>query len=135
MAPARFDPGQFGDIAHFLVSAKPGEGGMRTAIGRLYYSLFLICLYHLYNGGLIPQKRFHLQPTHRKGIHAVIIDDMRRINTSVGDQLERLRTLRIQADYRLTADHGYSNWAANWRSAQFLAKSIRSGYERNGIKM
>lgn len=79
MVSGRFNPNNFPEIARLLTTGNPDESKIRTAIGRVYYSLFLVPLYHFYNNGVVPKLRIAKQPKNRKGMHAVIIDGVKRI--------------------------------------------------------
>ncbi|MDO8635762.1 MAG: hypothetical protein Q7R34_05880 [Dehalococcoidia bacterium] len=135
MVSGRFNPNDFSEIAQLLITENPDESKIRTAVGRIYYSLFLVPLYHFYSNGIVPKGRITKQPKNRRGMHAVLIDDVKRVNTALGGQLDALRQLRIQADYRLLPDHGFENWPNNLQTAQILAESIKKMYKTHRINI
>lgn len=104
-----FDPTLFLNIARELGQTSEEER-LRTAIGRAYYAVFLVA-------------REKLGVTTRKQVHQMVIEELRRKpgTRAIGDQLDRLRRLRTEADYDLRST---SNWRTNWTTAQSLAERL-----------
>ena len=94
MVLTKFDPEEFARVAEYLTEGNPTEGQIRTAVGRIYYSLFLIPYYHFYTGGR-PPKRLVKQPhKNRSGLHAIVIDEVKRnFGSALGYQLQELMRL------------------------------------------
>lgn len=126
MAQLRFNPVEFANYAFSLASNTQAEVATRTAVGRLYYACFLTALYHLYPSGTIPSPRWKQQTKARKrpGMHAIVIDDVMGKDSALGTQLDALRALRVQADYRLLPNPGYQNWSSNWQQAYAISQHI-----------
>lgn len=120
----QFNPLEFAQYAQRSALADRSEACLRTAVGRLYYAAFLTALWRLYPQGSIPGQRLEQQPANRRSVHAVVIDDVRDRYFTAGTQLDRLRLLRVQADYRLRPESGYGDWTANWRNASALYQSV-----------
>lgn len=120
----QFNPLDFALYAQRSALADQSESSLRTAIGRLYYAAFLIALFRLYPQGRIPRRRFEQQPTNRRSIHAVVIDDVKAHSFTLGTQLDNLRELRVQADYHLSPEPRYAKWTGNWQSASALCQSV-----------
>ncbi len=88
-----------------------GEAEFRTAVGRAYYSLFLLAREKT---GAYPAKK-------DDSAHALVINAVRkRQGFAVGNDLYRLKQLRIAADYNLLPDDALRDWAQNWTTARSL---------------
>lgn len=125
-----FDPSEFQRIAHQIADSRD-EAALRTAVGRLYYSAFLKARGKLYPTGRIPRRRRRRQPHNRRGIHAIIVDDIKDRSWSLGTQLDELRWLRVQADYFLISEPAYRDWDRNWLSASMITKRLIPRLERD----
>ena len=90
-----FDPGDFLTLARSLAS-KPGatEAELRTAVSRAYYAVFLKARENLVRLG-------RMSPTQSGGDHGPVIATLRGHGGPHGDQLDKLRRNRGQADYQL----------------------------------
>jgi len=116
--PPAFDPRLFTDIARNLAGQQPPEEGrFRTAVGRAYYSLFLIA-------------RENLRIRVREDVHSAVIRSLRAQNRRLGDQLDQLRHYRVVADYELIPDDPTKqNWEQNWNYVWQLATRLRPTLE------
>ena len=116
--PASFDPRRFIALARALGGAVPSdEAQLRTAIGRAYYTLFIIA-------------RDNLRIAGEEGVHAQVIYQLRRQDRRIGDQLDFLRHLRTIADYELLPrDPSRRDWARNWHDADALARRLQPSLE------
>lgn len=93
------------------------QGELRTCVSRAYYSLFLLSRERV-KGALTPKQL-------RKDIHKNVISEVKRRHLTLGNQLDRLRWLRVEADYHLIASQGqFMNWDKNWRDAEVIATAI-----------
>lgn len=126
----QFDPLEFAQYAQRSVLADQSEACLRTAVGRLYYAAFLTALWRLYPQGTIPRHRLEQQPTNRRSIHAVVVDDVRDRSFMAGTQLDRLRVLRVQADYHPSPEPRYAEWTSNWQNASALCQSVLPSIQR-----
>jgi len=109
----RFDPLEFLTVAGAL-AAQSGEAEIRTAVGRVYYALFLLA-------------RERLGGAPSGSVHQQVIGSLRARSgyRIVADELDRLRRLRVVADYEMMPPRPADrNWRANWLSAQALAARI-----------
>lgn len=127
MTTNRFDPDEFMRIAVALTQGTPSEAQIRTAISRAYYSLFLAAS-HYFFGNAGPPRNLR-----KHGVHSATIDRLQQVNTTLAGQLDGLRELRVQADYKLLPDRAYENWSGNWQTAELLAGQIRRGYQKHNI--
>jgi len=112
-----FDPQDFAEVATFLAIPGARESHLRTAIGRLYYSLFLKLKERLRNsiGGRQA----------RKTPHKAVIKALGEQNTSAADGLRRLMILREQADYFLVPSKPeFTDWSENWKLASSLFTDV-----------
>lgn len=111
MAPP-FNPRAFVVLAQELASTTEEEVRLRTAVGRVYYGLFLVA-------------RVQLGVRARRDVQREVISAMKRRNRTLADQLDALRRLRVVADYQLTPENSSDrNWKANWQRAQALANRV-----------
>jgi len=93
-----FDPEIFLEIAKALRKIKSIdlEGRLRTAIGRSYYSAFLIALEKLRGKGI----KF----TDDSRVHADVRDGLYKIKKSnIASKIESLFKMRVDADYKVRA--------------------------------
>ena len=118
-----FDPLDFSSLARTLAAGTTSEAVYRTAVGRLYYSLHLLARDRL---GLTPtqlkkiMKKMKKGGSHKAVVHAVTTRDM-----ATGGKLDRLRVLRIEADYFLQPSSAqFANWNANYQTAELIATQI-----------
>jgi uncharacterized protein (UPF0332 family) len=104
-----FDPTLFLNMAQELGQTSEEER-LRTAIGRAYYAVFLVAREKL---GVVTRRR----------VHQTVIEELKKTPgmRAIGDQLDRLRQLRTEADYDLRST---SNWRTNWITAQSLAERL-----------
>ena len=88
------------------------EASMRTAVGRIYYAVFLTV-------------RETLGVSGRSRIHGRVIGELRRRDRYAGDQLQKLEGLRVVADYQLDVQSAFdADWQRNYRMARRLADYI-----------
>jgi hypothetical protein len=118
-----FDPTQFLPIARRLdpgVSGGAGEGEIRTAMGRAYYSAFLVARERLTEAGFTPNPGL--------SIHQWVLARLKTATDahlkSLGGQLGSLFGNRKLADYDLGNQMGYSPGAGH------RAASISEGWIR-----
>ena len=107
-------PQEFLRIAEFLAENAPSEAGFRSAISRTYYGVFHIA-------------RLTLNVQGRRNIHHRVIDSLSWENRRAADALDRLRTLRNMADYRLEVEPELTNWQANYELSRTLANEVLDG--------
>lgn len=109
------DPLAFLSLARELGSRNDDEAGLRTAVGRAYYALFLV-----------GREKEHGAIKGRKDVHRQVIEAVKRRRgyRSTADQLDTLRRMRTVADYDLLPDDANRNWADNWSRAQELVDRI-----------
>ena len=113
--PDPFDPLDFLKLAQDLAKVG-GEDRLRTAIGRAYYSLFLLVRERT---GAFPARK-------EDSAHTLVINAVRkRRGFAVGNDLYRLKQLRITADYQLLpADIALQDWSQNWATARALVQRL-----------
>ena len=101
-----FDPLEFWRQAQNLSTQNNNEVTLRTAIGRAYYSLFLLA-------------RERLKVSGRRGIHATVVQRVKARDRTTGDQLHFLMRLRHTADYQLVPQKPQErNWQRNWQTVR-----------------
>jgi hypothetical protein len=109
--PPDFDPLLFLTLARLLATTAE-ERHIRTAVGRAYYTAFLIARDKL---GVVVQK----------DVHTEVIRALRGRNRAWADKLDSLRRLRLAADYELTAsDPTRRDWARNWTDTNAIATQL-----------
>ena len=114
-----FDPADFLRVANELASEGHDEAFLRTAVGRAYYAVFLQAREFL---GLRGQRRH---------IHNTVISRLKRTDFAAGTQLDKLETLRGQADYELLVeDPIHRDWHSNWNTASNYAQHILRRLQR-----
>jgi hypothetical protein len=86
-----FEPLQFLEVAEDLTNGN--EARIRTAIGRAYYAVFLKALSSFAEQGLLVRSNSGADHRH------VLLALRRRSRITEADQLDRLRELRVRADY------------------------------------
>jgi uncharacterized protein (UPF0332 family) len=104
------------------------EAEFRTAVGRLYYSL-----YHVSLRRLIQIKELDRVPHYDP--HSKVVSTVKSIRLNLGDKLDRLRMIRRQADYVLSdSDQEFKNdfrdWLKNYKDAKAIADSICPSLEQ-----
>lgn len=108
-----FNPDGFFTVARQLTSDSVGEANLRTAVGRAYYSVFLVA-------------RNRLGVGDKTNVHAKVIARLKAVDRTAGDQLDRLRDLRELADYELRPQPIDVDWLHNWGKALSLRSSLSS---------
>lgn len=109
-----FDPGEFLRLAEELAQGSNDEARLRTAVGRAYYATLLQARESLG----IPQSR-------RRRIHGEVIGRLKGRDKAAGNQLDKLETLRGEADYEMVVDDPlHQNWISNWGLARNYAQHI-----------
>jgi len=107
-----FHPRDFLSFARSLAGGNSSEEGLRTAVGRAYYGLFLIA-------------RERTRLTVRNRVHAEVKREVRRRDKATGDKLGALHRLRLVADYEVVpVDPGDRDWGSNWSRADAIASEI-----------
>ena len=107
-----FDPREYLRVADSLVSQDASEASLRTAVGRIYYAVFLTA-------------RETLGVSGRSRIHGRVIGELRRRDRYAGGQLERLEGLRVVADYQLEVQSAFNtDWQRNYQMARRLANFV-----------
>lgn len=107
-----FDPIDFLQIAGMINYQLSGEAALRTAVGRAYYSLFLIARQRTGIGA-------------GPNIHQRVIREVKKRDATTGQQLDTLRRLRTTADYEMApSDPQYQNWAKNWSRADLITLRV-----------
>jgi hypothetical protein len=99
-------------LGRSIVEQGRTEAVLRTAIGRAYYTAFLLA-----------RDRTGVTTTH--GAHLAVITQLRMRDRTAGHQLDVLRHLRTVADYELrprrTADQ---DWVRNWAVAETIVSNL-----------
>ena len=112
VASQPFDPLEYLHVAVALTDQDPSEADLRTAIGRLYYAVFLLARESL---GVVGRSR----------IHGRVIGEVARIDRVAAVELEKLFDLRILADYNLDVQDPLRNdWQRNYQMARRLANFV-----------
>ena len=112
MTVRSFDPQEFLRVADSLVSQDTSEASLRTAVGRIYYAVFLTA-------------RETLGVSGRSRIHGRVIGELRRRDRYAGGQLEKLEGLRVVADYQLDVQSAFDvDWRRNYQMARRLANFV-----------
>ena len=112
MTVRSFDPQEFLRVADSLVSQDTSEASLRTAVGRIYYAVFLTA-------------RETLGVSGRSRIHGRVIGELRRRDRYAGGQLEKLEGLRVVADYQLDVRSAFDvDWQRNYQMARRLANFV-----------
>lgn len=119
-----FNPENFLSVANHLSTTPADEAFLRSAVGRAYY-----CAYHLAltkvnheRPGAIERVRKRRK---RAGMHIALVEALREMDRTTGDQLDRVRRLRIEADYKLTGRHsGASHWQKQWTQTHALVTRL-----------
>jgi len=110
--PPPFDPQRFLALANDLSASGAEERHLRTAVGRAYYTVFLIA-------------RDKLRIVATQNVHTEVIVALRLRRQAWADQLDRLRRIRIAADYELVPqDPTRRDWARNWSDAVVLVRHL-----------
>ena len=121
-----FDPREFLRVANALQAAT-AEAEWRTAVGRAYYGLFLLARDRLYPSPM-PSRVIRRQMARGRlaniPIHQAVLEEVKRRSTSVGNQLQKLHELRIQADYYPRSNPQYADWHRNAQNAMSIATHI-----------
>jgi hypothetical protein len=110
MQPLAFDPLEFVRLASTL-AASSGESELRAAVGRAYYGLFLLT-------------REKLSVQAPRNVHNAVVTELKRKNRTQGDQLDRLRRLRVRADYYLRPRPVDPPWPQVWKEADALVRNL-----------
>ena len=118
MSLSSFDPKGFLDLAKSLAD-NPGGGQAeyRSALSRAYYAVFLTA-----RESLVAQKI--ISPTMSPSDHPLVISALRAINTTVGNQLDKLRTKRNRADYDLAAQVSQAEAQQTVGTAYYLQSKL-----------
>jgi len=114
MTNQAFDPREFYRLGRALGNRGTSEAEIRTAIGRVYYAVFIVA-------------RDRMRVRGRGNVHDAVVNRVKRRHgyKSIGDQLASLRRLRNVADYQMLPDDTQNrNWPANWQRAQMIANKI-----------
>jgi|CXWL01.1.fsa_nt_gi uncharacterized protein (UPF0332 family) len=114
-------PKDFANVAQTL-GGKSGctEAELRTAVGRLYYSL-----YHVSLRRLIAINELDQIPSY--DVHSNVIKGVKQIKDNLGYQLDRLRMMRKKADYDLNSSD--QDWPKNYGDAKAIAARIGPSLE------
>ncbi len=127
-----FDAREFLEFAKEVASSpRASEARLRTSVGRAYYAVFLVARDRMMViGGLGPMDT-------RQDIHRAVVGWVKEKKSSLGNQLDALKRLRLQADYVLSdADPRYeaiySAWSSNWSKAQEISGRILPNIQRLG---
>lgn len=104
------------DSRHFFALAKQiaklrTESALRTAVGRAYYSVFLVA-------------RDRTGVRGGKKVHRKTIEKVSKQDPSTAQELDSLLKLRIASDYFLTPSRKYRSWTANWSRAESIVNRI-----------
>jgi hypothetical protein len=108
-----FDPVAFLDTAKDLAKREE-ESLLRTAIGRAYYATFLVA-----------REKTGIKDKDR--VHSKVIRALKgnRSHMALGSQLDKLRRLRVVADYEMLPDNPSDrNWRQNWITTESIVTHI-----------
>ncbi len=90
-----FNPAGFLELASSLARRnRANQAELRSAISRAYYSVFLYARERLMAAGRI-------SPTGSPTDHGLVVERLRSLGGPQGDQVDKLRKRRNQADYNL----------------------------------
>lgn len=125
-----FQPDGFMGVAKRLAAENPSEAELRTSVGRAYYCIFLLCRERV--RPRLPAAKLKVNT------HANVIALVRSTQAKVGNKLDRLRWLRVWADYCLSAqDYAlfkepppHLEWDVHWEEALSLADDILAKVHR-----
>ena len=126
--PGPFDPKHFHSQA-LRMGRGTAEASLRTAVGRMYYAMFLIVREH----PTIQAQMSVLPRGVREGTHEYVIRVLRSLPSHSGtaQKLQELKQLRHIADYELhPASSSRSNirsrsdWNRNWQDARSIVHNI-----------
>ena len=108
-----FDPERFWRLANELAQSPADEARLRTAVGRAYYSIFLIA-----------RDNMKIPDTTEK-VHGEVIWRLRNYRRAYGDQLAKLQRWRTNADYDMVVRRAdFRDWPTAWKEAGDLAKRL-----------
>lgn len=110
------NPIEYHDFAKDIASLYETEIAKRTAVSRLYYSVYLHA-----------RHRFSIN-TRRRSHEAVKNAIQKATQRSTGSQVGQLRELREMADYELNHD----GWSEKYTRATRLTDHIMSALQRRG---
>ncbi len=96
-----------------------GEACLRSAVSRLYYALFHIALARTRAKG-------------KRSIHRAVVTEVKSKDPALGNQLDALKKLRVQADYYLVPSgrNISTDWKQNWQRASVIASHILPRLQR-----
>ena len=116
-----FDSANFLEIAQNLIDDENyhEEGRLRTCIGRAYYAAFLEALQRLEAAGF---KIKNVGEIHKDVIERIYEEGF----TQTSNKLERLRRLRIIADYKLKEDISYPQCKSSINLSEVIIKEIKT---------
>lgn len=121
-----FDPKQFLHLAKTIsAGTNSSEAEFRTSVGRAYYAVFLIARDRLFILGRLDSIE------EIPDLHSKVVKEVRSIKRPLGDKLDALRRIRVQADYVLSAQdtryqQQYGDWQNNWSRTQVIAEQIHT---------
>lgn len=114
-----FDPQDIVTLAYMLGSGTD-EASYRSAVSRAYYGVFLIAREHL-----------RVRAKRGENIHGKVVQELRMRDNTIGNQLDKMRKLRNQADYDIgPSDSGVGLWAQRWRQVEPILRSLPSRVKR-----
>lgn len=117
MEQPEFDPMEFIRLADALATHDANEAALRTAVGRLYYAVFLLARAKT---GVTDQRQSHERVRTALSSH----------DRSLASQLGTLGHLRNVADYEMQPQIVQDrNWRNNWSNARRNARRILQSLE------
>lgn len=118
--------GDFLSVANSLYTGAASEAELRTAVGRVYYALFLMARDRLWPDPIPPRqirRRMSNGKTKILGIHQAVLNEVSLRNMALGSQLQKIYDLRVQADY-YPREHTLPDWRSNCVVALQIASRI-----------
>jgi hypothetical protein len=111
-----FNPREFHDVAVQITAHSQSEACLRSAINRMYFAAFWLARTKT---GIPPKPP-------KRGSHAEVITQLKKRGfRTEADQLDKLRALRVAADYDLMPDEPMDrDWLRNWQKATNLIASL-----------
>lgn len=109
-----FEPLAFLEFARRLAISEDSEAGLRTAVSRAYYAIFLTA-----------REKTGVRDKHKS--HEKVIKALKLASKKTGEKLDSLRRLRSVADYDLLPKKlKERDWKINWEWTNMIVDNILS---------
>ena len=117
---AKCNPVDFNKVSNRILNIpnmKNDSVFIRTAVGRSYYSAFLLAK------ELLEHKGRYVQDN--KKVHKETIENVKLFNDFLGDQLDNLREERVSADYYMNEEFDWDRGNNCYELANYLIKELK----------